>query len=64
MTADYEINAAESVDAADLAALWNPWISATIATFNAQGKTGADMVSFLNENLFTGFGSCNQMVLS
>jgi phosphinothricin acetyltransferase len=49
MTADYEIRAAELADATDLAALWNPWISATIATFNAQVKTVANMVAMISE---------------
>jgi L-amino acid N-acyltransferase YncA len=49
MTANYDIRAAELLDANDLAALWNPWISATIATFNAQLKTVADMVAMISE---------------
>lgn len=36
-------------DAAALAALWNPWIRGTIATFNAQEKTPEDMAAMISE---------------
>lgn len=45
--------AAEQGDAAALAVLWNPWINNTIATFNGQEKTAADMAEMIFERQST-----------
>lgn len=52
MAAPVLVRPAEQGDAAALAALWNPWITATIATFNAQEKTAADMAAMISERQF------------
>ena len=49
MTMGFSLRPALSGDAAALAALWNPWITNTIATFNAQEKTGDDMAAMISE---------------
>lgn len=41
------IRAAAPADAAALAALWNPVIRATLATFTAQEKTAADIAAMI-----------------
>lgn len=44
---------AQQTDAAALAALWNPWITSTIATFNAQEKSAYDMATMICERQLT-----------
>jgi L-amino acid N-acyltransferase YncA len=43
------IRAAEAADAAELMALWNPWIKDTSITFNAVEKTEADICAMIAE---------------
>ena len=49
MTSNYNIRPAKLSDSAALAALWNPWITFSIATFNAQEKTVADLSAMVLE---------------
>lgn len=49
MTREFNLRPARVGDAAALAALWNPWITATIATFNAQEKSADEMVAMISE---------------
>ena len=41
------IRLAAATDAADIAVLWNPWITDTVITFNAVEKTAADVVQMI-----------------
>ncbi len=49
MTSKFSLRVANLCDAAPIAALWNPWIKTTIATFNAQEKTAADLAAMIFE---------------
>lgn len=56
MLTDFLLREAELTDAVALADLWNPWITSTIATFNAQEKSAADMAAMISERkLLYGF---------